>query len=246
MGQAPLSLATALRPLGPGARLFDALLGLVFQADCLLCGGRAGSPLAGATCPACLSALPWRSSHALRAGELAARGPLSAAGAAFSYDGALRKLLHAYKFEGHSSLRRPLARKLAEGLQRWDREAHFDLVALLPPAARSLEERGYDAGGELARDAARLLGLPAKPLLRRSGAAQRQSELDRAGRLSNAQGALSLAPNAIVEGKRVIVFDDILTTGATLQEAARVLAQAGAASVSGFALAHSERELPWP
>jgi predicted amidophosphoribosyltransferase len=134
-------------------------------------------------------------------------------------------LVHAFKFEGHPSLRRPFSQALArrcEEARAWG----CDALVPMPLSRESWRERGYDAAGSLAALAW------ARPRAR-------QSALKRAARLSNAAGAFRAAP---VEGRRLLLVDDLLSSGATAHDAARALKAAGAAFVGVAALAHAELE----
>jgi predicted amidophosphoribosyltransferase len=163
--------------------------------------------------------------------------PLFEARAAFSYDGTLRELVHAWKFDGRGALTRPLARRMAERLALAWQGRLFDLAVPLPPSRQSLKKRGFDAAGELAGAVAGLAGLPLKQALRLTRERQAQHTLDRAGRLANAEGAYRALD--LVKGKQVLLLDDLLSTGATAQAAARALLDAGAAGVGVGVLAHA-------
>lgn len=211
------------------------LAGLLFQRPCLLCGARVEEPGLGAACGACwggLESSPW---PVLRFPSLAAPA-FDKAAAAFAYDGPLKRLVHAFKFEGHPSLRRPFSQALArrcEEARDWGCEA----LVPLPLSAGSWRERGYDAAGALAEGLGAAWKLPLLPALGWARPRTRQSELDRAGRLANAAGAFKAAP---LQKKRLLVVDDLLSSGATAQDAARALREAGADFVGVVALAHAE------
>ncbi len=210
-------------------------LGLFFQKPCLACGARVPDPREAGLCPTCWSALErWPSPRVLpHLGEAPDFEPF----AAFSYEGWLRELVHAWKFDGRSALTRPLARQMAERLRTLG-AAGYDAVVALPPSPASLRERGFDAAGELAAQVARQWGLPLWRPLKQLRARQRQSGLKRQDRLANAVG-LYAAENRGLQGKRLLVIDDLLSTGATAQAAAAALLEAGAMQVGGGVLAHA-------
>jgi predicted amidophosphoribosyltransferase len=147
-------------------------------------------------------------------------------------------LVHAFKFEGHPSLRRPFSQALArrcEEARAWG----CDALVPMPLSRESWRERGYDAAGSLAEGLGRAWKLPLLPALAWARPRARQSALKRAARLSNAAGAFRAAP---VEGRRLLLVDDLLSSGATAHDAARALKAAGAAFVGVAALAHAELE----
>ncbi len=211
--------------------------GLLFSRACLACGDAVDDPALGAACGACWSSLEAEGLPRLRFSRLG-RPAFDRAVAAFAYDGRLRGLVLAYKFSGHPSLRRPLAAALArrcEGALDWGCAG----AVALPPAPLSLAERGYDAAGELAADAARAWGLPLRGALEWTRPRRRQSGLDVDGRLANASRSLRVRPGARLAGQRILIIDDLLSSGATAHEAARALKAGGADFVGVAALAHA-------
>lgn len=192
-------------------------------------------PRLGTLCGECWGALESQPWPLLRFGGLA-EPAFDRAVAAFPYQGPLRSLVHAFKFEGHPSLRRPLGEALA---RRCEEARHWACDAVLPmPLSRaSWRERGYDAAGSLAASLAQDWGLPLLPALHWARERERQSALGRAQRLRNAAGALEASP---VPGRRLLLVDDLLSSGASAHDAARALKAAGAAFVGVAALAHAE------
>jgi predicted amidophosphoribosyltransferase len=210
-------------------------LGLLFQRPCLACGGRVADPREAGLCPECWKAvdawpLPKVRPHL---GEAPDFDPL----AAFPYEGWLRELVHAWKFEGRGALCRPLARRMARRLEGLGAGLSYDAAVALPASEASLRERGFDAAGELAQRVAGILGLPLLSPLRQLRARRRQSGLGRRERLENARGLY--AARQSMEGKRLLILDDLLSTGATAQAAAAALLEAGAESVGAGVLAHA-------
>jgi ComF family protein len=209
-------------------------LGLLFQKPCLACEARVADPREAGLCPHCWKSLeawpyPQVQPHLEEAPDFE---PL----AAFVYEGWLRELVHAWKFEGRSALTRPLARQTALRLRHLGAE-DFDAAVALPASPASLRERGFDAAGELAALVAGQLGLPLLRPLRQLRARRKQSGLKRQQRLDNAKGLYSAS--GALEGKRLLILDDLLSTGATAQAAAAALLEAGAAHVGVGVLAHA-------
>jgi ComF family protein len=223
---------------GPQQRARRALwlgLGLFFQKPCLACGARVPDPRQAGLCPSCWGALErWPSPRVLpHLGEAPDFEPF----AAFSYEGWLRELVHAWKFDGRSPLTRPLARQMAGRLGALG-AADCDAVVALPASPASLRERGFDAAGELAAQVAQQWGLPLLRPLKQLRARQRQSGLKRQERLDNALGLYGVESRGL-QGKRLLVVDDLLSTGATAQAAAAALLDAGAMRVDVGVLAHA-------
>ena len=159
------------------------------------------------------------------------------------YDGELRRLIHLLKYDRM----RPLAEPLGERLGRLDLgPGSADLVVAAPLHWRRRRERGFNQAELLARRAALAWGLPfdAKGL-RRTKATPPQAGLTRAERLVNVRGAF-LAPRRVaIQGRRIVLIDDVMTTGATLDACARALKRAGAASVTAVTLARASAEGSW-
>ena len=114
-----------------------------------------------------------------------------------------------------------------------------DLVVPVPLSSQRLKERGFNQAGEIAYPVARLIGIPyAEDCLIRTKDTLRQSELkDKTVRSANVDGAFIVSDNWDVTGLKVIVTDDVATTGSTLHEAAKTLRKAGASKVLCVAFA---------
>lgn len=159
----------------------------------------------------------------------------------FPWDG----LIGAFKFQGRPELAGVLAERLAAAVQN-DLQTQAlprpDLVLPVPLSPRRLAERGYDQAWELARRVARRLQLPAEArLLQRPIDTAQQSGLGRAARQRNLRTAFMADParRALLQGRRVALVDDVMTTGATLREASAALLRAGATAVDLWVLART-------
>ena len=116
----------------------------------------------------------------------------------------------------------------------------FDTVTWVPVSKKREHERGYDQARLLAKATAKALGLPLTPTLHKQRNTQPQSGTgDAAKRRANIAGAYRMKTGADVTGKRILLMDDIVTTGATLSECARVLGKAGAEQVVCATVARS-------
>lgn len=153
-----------------------------------------------------------------------------------SYEGTLRKLIHLFKYSGVRRLAQPLAALLADALPR-DRQ--FDLVTAVPLHWRRRWQRGYNQAELLGRAIARARGIPSANVLRRVAATRAQAGLSNAQRRENVAGAFRARRR--VAGLRILIVDDVMTTGATLGACARALKKAGAKSVSVLSLARVDR-----
>jgi len=156
------------------------------------------------------------------------------------YDGALREAIHRVKFDGETALARSLGRWLARSLPGEAAEA--DLVTPVPLHPRKIRERGFNQSEFLSGAVAAAASLPHRPgLLRKTTPTRSQTGLGRRDRRRNLRGTFSLPAGAAVAGKRVLLVDDIYTTGCTVEECARVLRRAGARGVRVLTLARTIR-----
>lgn len=144
-----------------------------------------------------------------------------------TYEGMVRRLIRAYKFERVRAAYQPLARAMADHLPYL---ADDILVTYIPTAPRHVRQRGYDHAKLLAREVARLRNWECQGvLLRRHGT--RQVGATKQERIRQANEAFELKPGAALHGRRVLLIDDVTTSGATLAAAARIVAKAGASQV---------------
>ena len=155
-------------------------------------------------------------------------------------------LVHALKYEGWRELAAPMSGAMAREARRLleaDGAAEGGwLVVPVPTTRRRVRVRGYNQAGLLAREVAAALGLPCTEALERMSAPRSQTTLSPRARRENVRGAFRTAGPADLAGRRVLLVDDVLTTGATAGEAATTLARAGAGPVTLVTFA---RALPW-
>lgn len=156
-----------------------------------------------------------------------------------NYEGDVRASLLRYKFGGATGYAKVYGRLVADTV-RTELAGEYDLITWVPLSRRRLRERGYDQARLLAKATAKELGLPLTPTLHKQRNTQPQSGTgDAAKRRANIAGAYRMKTGADVTGKRILLMDDIVTTGATLSECARVLGKAGAEQVVCATVARS-------
>ncbi len=222
---------------------------LVFGGTCLLCrGGADGVRDEALLCAACARDLPRLGAEglcprcalpapggALCGACLAAPPQFDATVAALAYRFPADVLVQALKFRGALAIAALLGRVLAE---RVAGSARLDALLPVPLSAARMRERGYNQSMEIARVLARATGLPLQPsLCERGRDTAAQIELPPAERVRNVRGAFR-CPRPL-EGLAVAVVDDVMTTGATLDELARTLKNAGASRVVNWVAART-------
>jgi ComF family protein len=250
-GRAPVSGARL-----PLARWLDPLLDLVFPAVCPVCGQRADGSEHRPFCEPCWKALPVGVDRGCRvcgepypglAGALPcdacrrAPPPYAFARAVGVYRDGLRAAIHALKYGGRPVVATPLGRLLAAvapaALPVAPAEWAEGLVPV-PLHPRRLAERGFNQAELLAGPCAAQWRVPMLGRgLVRARATRPQTELDAEARRANVRDAFVVVRPRDIEGRRLLLVDDVLTTGATAGAAARALRAAGAAAVGVVVLA---------
>ena len=206
------------------------LTDLVYPRRCMLCRRFLG-PVEARVCPECLNSLPEPFSGSLRGGHYKRWA------AALWYEEPLREALLRYKFGGCRFYAEHYGPWLANAIRK-QLGTDYDLMTYIPISRLRRRRRGYDQTLLLARAAGAALGMEPVCTLRKKNRVKPQSRaLGPEERKRNIRGAFTVPDPALVRGKRVLLIDDVLTTGATVSEAARVLLAAGAKSVDAAALA---------
>jgi ComF family protein len=152
--------------------------------------------------------------------------------AAYRSRGLVRKLVHAFKYGHQRHLRHPLADWLGETIRDPRlRGRRFDMIVPVPLHPARERERGFNQAALLAELFARQIAVPLCLALERIRYTKTQTAYDRAERMENLRDAFRLRKNMNVRELHVLLIDDVLTTGSTLSECARVLKEAGAITV---------------
>lgn len=230
-----------------GFRLTRALLDLALPPRCHLCRVLIEEDDAVQLCPRCLDTLPLLTSPCCSrcgqpfegAGEdhpcsrcLHASPPWEQARAAMLYEQDCRELIQRFKFRHETRLRRPLALLIARQLADFATNAAADCLIPVPLHLRRLRERGFNQSLLLAEQLSNSWKLPLlRQALRRTRWTTPQIELDAEHRAANLQHAFSVTAPEQILNKRIMLVDDVFTTGATLAECSRTLRAAGASAV---------------
>jgi ComF family protein len=250
----------------------DALVSVLFPADCRICEGLLTRASRVPICGECLAAfrtLPQRVCELcgwpLEAPFAAARarcGPADGQaqeslacticpGRTFAfdrarsyaaYDGAVVRAIVMLKFERIEPLGAWFADRLWETVKRDGKALAADIVVPVPLHRQRERERGYNQADLVARPLARRLGLPYRAvLLVRTRPRPDKQVLSLSERWESVRGAFATRPGSQVDNLRVLLVDDVMTTGATLDACARALREAGAKSVIGLTVARAVR-----
>ncbi len=230
--------------------LFDAALALVYPQPCAVCSSSVESRAGGVSCAAC-----WRQTRiydgdetmcwkcgAVAAGVLAKEKRMegfcrrcdaeafTAARACGAYEGALRAAVLALKREPYVATQ--LARLLAQAQQRTPLDA-ATLIVPVPLHPERMRERGFNQAAELGRAIARLTGLPLDELslVRATHTERHRAGMDARARRESVEDAFAVTHARLIAGEKVLLVDDVFTTGATVSACAAALKRAGAQDV---------------
>jgi ComF family protein len=239
-------------------RLLLPLAAVLFPADCLVCRGplpalhdggvclpcwRLFRRLQGPCCRRCgepvfvFERLPRTPTH--QCDECRRRfRPFDRCRSAGIYDAGLREAIHRVKFDGARTLGRCLGRWMARTLS--GEIAEVDLIVPVPLHPRRVRERGYNQSELLSEALSAASGITHAPrLLTKIAPTRSQATLGRHDRRRNLRGTFALSRGAVASQKRILLVDDIFTTGCTVEECARVLRRGGARGVRVATLART-------
>ena len=205
---------------------WQTLVSVFFTQSCTVCGSEVES---GVFCHRC------RSANLLLEPMLGLKH-LDGAAMGYKYDGALKDMLHKLKFEGERKFLQPLEEEAAFMARAYGGRK-FDMVVSIPTDAQRRKQRGYDIPEAVFKNALAQHGAWQPDVLARVKPTTPQYGLTPGERRSNVRGCFKAAGD--VCGKNILLVDDILTTGATLEEAAKTLNNAGAKSVYALTLCGS-------
>ncbi|MFP4193543.1 MAG: ComF family protein [Desulfobacterales bacterium] len=258
----PLTCAACGKLAGPGATGFEnrteipagLLSENVFQRvmrphlcfDCLDDFTALDPPL----CTKCGEPFKSRTSGAHLCGDCITRKKHFSCARAFAvYDGAILKLIHAYKYKGRTRLAKPLAELVYAGFNLHFSTRGIDTFLAVPLHKKRLRSRGFNQAHLILRHMLEILkneGLTAdakitfdSDSLVRTRDTATQTGLERGRRIKNIKNAFELRDPEKIAGKNVLLVDDVFTTGSTCEECARVIDEGGAASVCVLTLARA-------
>lgn len=209
--------------------VWNAVLSLLYPGDvsCLCCAAALDEREEDGVCPICweaLEALEAVQAQYEREHDTVLPG-LEDVCAAYPYRGQARELIHRLKYDGLRGAAVPLAKAMALLPL-----GEADVLVPVPTSKRRIRRRGYNQSELLCRELSAIWGMPMRCALERTKERPSQTKLSGEARLKNLVGCMQAGED--VKGLRILLIDDVLTTGATACEAARALYTAGAQSVS--------------
>ncbi len=216
------------------AAVKNGLLNLLYPARCPWCGNVVGF----GACESCDGALR----EILLDGEnldLPARGEggIEEAYACYRYEYPARDGLLRLKFEGQRGGVAVFGGRMAKTFVFCKMAGRYGCIVPVPVSPGTMRRRGYNQSALLAEELAKRVGVPLETgVLEKSMETEQQMLLDREARLQNVKGAYRVAGSEKIAGKRVLLVDDVATTGSTLNECAATLKAAGAVQVDALCL----------
>lgn len=201
---------------------FTRLLKKLFTADypyCIYCGREYGVDLHTLACPACAQKLPEKDIN----GEVYGYSNT----ACYLFEEPVRTLVHRYKYGGQRYLHEKIAHLLRNTMQT--RGITANAITHVPIHKNRKKKRGFDQSELAAKKLAEITGLPYIPALARTVDTPSQTHLSREERIRNVRGVFEM--KADVRNKKMLLIDDVMTTGSTACECARVLMDNGAQRV---------------
>ena len=203
-------------------KILTGLVSVFFPQRCACCG-RVIVPSA-LFCPECLAALP------KTVYERSAVGGFLCS-AALLYEEPYSTALKRFKFHSKPGGLRGFAYLTVKAARERFAGKNFDAVTCVPMTRLAVFKRGYNQSEELARACAKLMALPFEPVLEKYRSNAPQRTLNRSQRAKNVRGVFRIRKSHSVTGKRYLLIDDVITTGSTLGECARVLKTGGCSEV---------------
>ena len=238
-------------------QFFQALLDVILPPICHICHSYIPNANALHICPTCHDLLPLVVSPLCsicgipfigaggdhRCGACLAHPPrFDIARAHFLYEGPIRDLIHSFKYSQRTHLGYPLALLSLKGVSVLSADHKPHLIIPVPLHRSRLRQRGFNQAVLLGRELSRQLALPMVPdALSRNRPTEPQITLAAEKRRINVKGAFSVARPDHVVGKRILLLDDVMTTGSTMNECSKELKMAGAEMVIAVTVARTAR-----
>lgn len=228
-------------------RLADLFLHIFFPRTCFCCGRDIERKKQALLCPACSKnlktpgelvckrcglPLPSGGAHCFNCrGSKAAKYKCSFIRSALIFNEPSRALIHAFKYEKFSSIAKFFAPLMYKTYRENPPYFEAEIIAPIPIHKSRLRKRGFNQARLLAEELSKYNNIPVEDILIRKHKTKSQTSLNKIQRKENIKDAFELKKGCNIKGKAIILIDDVCTTGATLEECAKVLKSAGAREV---------------
>nr|WP_316625287.1 phosphoribosyltransferase family protein [uncultured Ruminococcus sp.] len=162
----------------------------------------------------------------------------------FVYDGKVRRAVLRIKYRKRVQYIPQLAAILAQDINSCYGEECFDLITDVPMHKTDVKERGYNQSELLAKELSKLLGVPYADTLIKTKRTKKQHDLYFTERKTNLSGAFALTDKEVLTGKRILLIDDIITSGNTLSKCCKVLSKAKPSKICCATIASAQNKYP--
>lgn len=214
-------------------KAFDVIAKYLFPPKCVFCRRVLEDD---GVCDKCAASLPYRRPCEVSDSIMFVDKAFSC----FHYEADVKSAVIRYKFGGLEKYSVDFSKYIEECIKE-NIDGEYDILSWVPLSKKRLKSRGYDQARILAEEVAERLGIRAtRTLIKSRDTAPQSRQSDAAKRTANVLGAYEMA-SVDITGKRVLLIDDVLTTGSTLSECARVLKTAGASKVIVVTLAKTRQ-----
>lgn len=221
---------------------FDKLVCILFPPRCIFCGGLLEPGNVLQICSECYLKIPFAAEKIVRTGASEPHSGCDGTICVCEYSGIVRESLIRFKFYSKPGYYRTFARLISDRMTRLAGVGKFDMVVSVPLHKQREFSRGYNQAYLISKALGRDLILPERSyLLKRHKNTDTQSLLKRSERRRNVTDAFYVAVPDEVKGRSILLVDDIMTTGFTLDECARMLKEAGAVSVIAAVVASGRK-----
>lgn len=219
-------------PVYPCSVFFKTLLDFVYPPICYICNNRL-TDSSEVICSPCWEALPRVKENPLEInrpglGDMYFHQSV----AVWNFDAHFQSIIHLYKYQEYTKLARQIGKKMAEVISFAEEFNDADYLVPVPLHPARKRERGYNQSSLLCEQISKLLGIKvADKFLRRIRHTKTQTHLNAMERAKNVRQAFGLKNTGVFAERKIILVDDVLTTGATMNACARILIEAGASEV---------------
>lgn len=218
---------------------FEKLIRLLFPAKCMVCNTVLMEDARSYLCNTCKTDLERYGGGFRKSDGLSY---IDGIFAAFRYHGGIETAIQAFKYKNHPRLSETISMLLCEELEKHGGVPEADYIIPVPMHPGKKRRRGYNQSELIAGHLGEYLNMEVRTdIIRKIRHTRPQSRLKRLDRLRNLKGAFSAVPGTNVEGKDIILVDDVLTTGTTMNTCAKILREKGAVHIYGIVVAIAEK-----
>jgi ComF family protein len=219
-------------------KILGSLINVIFPADCPVCGQNAFSPVYG-ICDVCLEKLTSEKTP-----SVISTSNIAGISSCRAYSGAARKSIHALKYKGNTRILN-IFKQIINGISPQDLPPvhRIDVIVPIPMHRTRLRKRGFNQSGMIASMLSEMFSKKAvENALSKTKSTPAQTSLNREERIINLKDSFAVRKSSSVKNRTVLLADDIMTTGATLEACAAELKKHGAPAVYAFTLARTMRD----